>query len=67
MVTTEQKIQPGIVVSLPGVLKRAAECCKRSRDSKYLGFALDQLLEHLEMVRSNPERVSEFFDLYVEE
>lgn len=67
MVTTEQKIQPGLVISLPGLLKRAAECCKRSRDSSHLGFSLEQLLTHLEMVRSNPGRVSEFFDLYVEE
>lgn len=67
MVTTNQKFQPGILISLPGMLKRAAECCKRSKDSSHLGFCLQQLLTHLEMVRANPERVSEFFDLYVDE
>jgi hypothetical protein len=51
-------------ISLSGVLDRAAEQCARSRDVKYLSFALRELNKHLEMVRDDRSRVDEFFDLY---
>lgn len=55
----------GMLVSLPGVLERAADCCKRSRHSKHLEFPIRELLKHLEQVRANPELVGQFFALYV--
>jgi len=56
-----------VKVSLPGVLERAASACRRSTDERDhgLGFSLLELLDHLEQVRADPERVGEFFELWV--
>lgn len=53
-----------MTISLAGVLQRAAQCCGRSRDFKHLRFALEELNKHLELVRDDPSRVGEFFELY---
>jgi hypothetical protein len=55
-----------ITISLPGVLERAAEHCKKSRDwrTKTLEYDLLELLKHLEMVREDHSLVDRFFELY---
>lgn len=62
---TDPKNKIGMLVSLPGVLERAAACCGRSRDSRHLEFPLRELLKHLEQVRAKPELIGQFFALYV--
>ena len=57
----------GMVISLPGVLLRAANVCKRSRDLKHLEFMLTELNKHLEILRDKPELHAEFFELYVKD
>jgi hypothetical protein len=47
-----------VKVSLSGLLRNAA------RDPGYK-FSLGELCDHLKMLRDQPERHSEFFDLYV--
>lgn len=42
-----------MMISLPGVVIRAAECCSRSRDSKHLEYMLRKLVEHIEMLRES--------------
>ena len=37
--------------SLSGVLLRAAERCKRSRDATHLEFPMQELHRHIEMLR----------------
>jgi hypothetical protein len=63
--TTAEQKQPGMVISLGGVLKRAADRVASTRDMNHLLFPLEQLHEHLEQLRENPERVHEFFKLWV--
>lgn len=53
-------------VSLPGVLLRAAETCEGVGE-KDRGFMLRELLKHLRMVRADPSRIGEFFELYVDQ
>lgn len=53
----------GMVISLGGVLKRAAIAVPPS--DSHLRFPLQQLHDHLEQLRANPERVHEFFRLWV--
>lgn len=61
----------GMVISLPGVLNRAAERCARSRDDKHLEYPLTQLLEHINHVRASEsdeqalERLEKFLRLWV--
>lgn len=57
----------GMVISLSGVLQRAASACKQSRDFKHLAFSLKQLNEHIELVRDDPSRIGEFLALYVKD
>lgn len=57
----------GMVISLSGVLQRAAGVCKRSRDFRHLEFALKQLNDHIELVREDPSRIGEFLALYVKD
>lgn len=60
----------GMVISLPGVLERAAECCKRSRNYKELSFWLEKLEEHIEQLRESPtdkeavRRLAQFLNLW---
>lgn len=42
----------GAVISLSGVLLRAADACQRSSDSKHLDQPLRTLLTHIEMLRA---------------
>lgn len=44
----------GMVISLPGVIVRAAECCERSEDTQHLGYMLRKLREHIDMLRESP-------------
>ena len=57
----------GMKISLPGILERAAEHCKKSRDwrTKSLANDLQLLLKHIEIVRAEPFRLQEFLDLWV--
>jgi hypothetical protein len=55
----------GMVISLAGVLQRAAEHCKRHEDSEYLSYSLRELNDHIELVRSDPTRIGTFLSLYV--
>jgi len=60
-----------MVISLSGVLDRAAETCKRSRDNKQLHWPLLELLKHIEHLRESEsdeqalERLSAFLKLWV--
>ena len=54
----------GMVISLRGVLERAAETLD-AVDEGDRAFMLRELNKHLEMVRDDPKRVNEFFELYV--
>lgn len=56
-----------MMISLTGVLIRAAETCERSRDNKHLGYMLRQLRDHINMLREQPEKLQIFLDLYVED
>lgn len=47
----------GMVISLPGVLVRAAECCEVSRDMSHLGHMLRTLRNHIEQLRESPNDV----------
>jgi len=57
-------------ISLDGVLDRAAEQCKRSRDNKHLAFPLESLNKHIEHIRESEsddqalERLEEFLRLW---
>ena len=53
-------------ISINGVLLRAAERVEKTRDAKYLGFALRQLLDHIRELRKDPAKVGEFLDLYTD-
>lgn len=53
-------------ISINGVLMRAAERVEKTRDSKYLGWSLRQLLDHLRELRKDHSKVGEFFDLYTD-
>lgn len=55
-------------ISLPGVLERAAQRCKSADDwqTQNLAIGLCELLEHLRLVRGNPERIGEFFELWTD-
>ncbi len=55
----------GMVISLRGVLDRAAEALARTQDNSYLAFPVAELLKHLEQLRDDPKLHKEFFDLYV--
>ena len=57
-----------MLVSLPGVLERAADRCETARDgaTKQLGFSLRELLRHLRLVRADPERIGEMFETWVD-
>jgi hypothetical protein len=57
----------GMVISLPGVLIRAAEACEREESDAYLGFQLRLLLKHLRIMRGQPHRLREFLDLWVDD
>lgn len=57
----------GMVISLAGVLLRSAQIYKQNTSDYYLGFALEQLHRHLEELRAEPERIDEFFRLYLKE
>jgi hypothetical protein len=60
-----------MVISLSGVLGRASDQCKRSRDSKHLVYPLTQLQEHINHLRESDgdeqalERLEEFLNLWV--
>lgn len=60
-----------MVISLSGVLDRAAEACKRSRNNKQLHWPLLELLKHVEHLRESEsdeqalERLSVFLKLWV--
>jgi hypothetical protein len=62
---TDDANKYGMLISLPGVLNRAAECCRKSKQSRHLEHPLKELLRHLEAVREKPERVQEFMSLWV--
>jgi hypothetical protein len=53
-------------VSLPGLLKNAANQCKKTGAGVTAG-SLTELAKHLREVREDPSRLQEFFDLYVDE
>jgi hypothetical protein len=61
-----------MVISLSGVLERAADQCKRSRDNKHLVWPLKKLQEHINHLRESDsdeqaiERLEEFLRLWVE-
>ena len=67
------KKEVGMRCSLSGMLERAAETCKRSRDNKHLEFSLLQLQKHINMLReakSDEEAVEflyQFLMLYVKD
>lgn len=68
----KEKDFKGMVISLPGVLDRAAEQCKRSRDSKHLEWPLRQLITHINYIRASEsdeqalQRMEEFLRLWVD-
>lgn len=53
-------------VSIDGLLIRAAERVERTRDAKYLGWGLRQLLDHIRELRKDPTKVGEFLELYTD-
>lgn len=53
-------------VSLPGLLKHAANTCKTNSTAVIAGSLLE-MLEHLRQLRADPSRLQEFMDLYVDE
>jgi hypothetical protein len=61
-----------MVISLSGVLGRASDQCKRSRDNKHLVYPLTKLQEHINHLRESDsdeqalERLKEFLNLWVE-
>lgn len=61
-----------MVISLSGVLERAADQCKRSRDNKHLAYPLSKLQEHINHLRESAsdeqalERMEEFLKLWVQ-
>jgi hypothetical protein len=60
----------GMTISLSGVLRRAAEQCKQSRDNKHLEFPLLELLKHLRELREKREQpgiIDEFFAVWSDE
>lgn len=67
----ELEFTGGMVISLSGVLHRAADQCKRSRDSKQLEYPLNLLVEHIEHMRASDsdsqalERLEKFLRLWV--
>ena len=57
---------PSMRISLPGVLLRAAESLEGAGEHDR-AFMLRKLLEHLHIVRGQPHRAREFFDLWVDD
>lgn len=57
----------GMTISLPGVLIRAARIVGNSDESSGLDHSLLLLLKHLRVVRSQPRRIREFFELWADE
>jgi hypothetical protein len=53
-------------ISIPGVLGRAADACERHEDTRHLACSLRMLLEHLRTLRGEPERIGDFFDLWID-
>lgn len=53
-------------VSINGLLLRAAERVERTRDAKYLGWGLRELLDHIRELRKDPTKVGEFLELYTD-
>lgn len=51
-------------VSLPGMIGNACRVLDATGHTDR-SFMLRELLKHLEEVRKNPERIGEFFELYV--
>ena len=56
----------GMVISLPGVLLRAAESLEAAEEADR-AYMLRQLLDHLTIVRDQPRRAREFFELWVDD
>ena len=56
-----------MVISLSGVLGRAAETCKRSRNSKHLEYDLCLLEKHINTMRraKNDAEALEFLDKFL--
>jgi hypothetical protein len=56
----------GMVIDLHGVLGRASEVCKKSRDNKHLSWSLDKLAEHICELHKEPtlETLNEFLSLW---
>lgn len=57
----------GMTISAAGVLNRAAEQCKRSREMKHLEWPLRELLKHLDEMyrrRAEPGILDEFFAVW---
>lgn len=53
-----------MMISLGGVLSRAADACKRSSDSEHLAFSLELLLKHLKELKEKPSEVEAFFQVW---
>jgi hypothetical protein len=62
------KTEGGVLmhISINGLLLRAAERVEKTRDAKYLGWGLRQLLDHIRELRKDPTKVGEFLDLYTD-
>lgn len=69
----EPDFSGGCKISLHGVLGRAATACQRSRDSKHLAYSLEQLNEHIEILRASSndddavENLAKFLNLWVKD
>ena len=69
----QEKSRDGMVVSLHGVLGRAADALGRSRDNKHLRWPLEQLNKHIEHLRASDsdeqalERLEEFMRLWIKD
>jgi hypothetical protein len=67
-----EKQSTGFVISLSGVLGRAAEQCRRSRDNKHLAYPLQTLEAHINELRASTsdeealEKLEAFLRLWVE-
>jgi len=65
------KFNGHMVISLSGVLERAAEQCRRSRNNKHLAYPLGMLLGHINRIRESQsdeqalQRLEEFLRLWV--
>ncbi len=56
-------------ISLPGVLERGATRCESATDwqTQNLAVAVRELLGHLRLVRADPKRIEEFFELWLDD